>query len=281
MAALLLAAAAPLAFAQPSKPELIEGYVVTADIEALAPAMKAPGKAAPEALALMGALHNTSRLSSRFFLAQDLSRQEILSTDFILPAGSLVQHKGGDRFYVIADPRAKSYVIMDASELLTALEGGAGIVNSQYSARVVHTDQRRDIAGYPCKKSIVTVTYASAIPFENDRLLVQQQNDIEVWHTSNLMSSSVMDHFFFRFQQDKTGTCRKVVGQEIGFPMEVRFVITQQGAKKSDVIQPGSFHLLVSDVKVEKKLDAALFTLPPPGYRKFEKNPYFAAAIAK
>jgi len=47
------------------------------------------------------------------------------------------------------------------------------------------------------------------------------------------------------------------------------------------VIQPGSFHFLVSDVKLEKKLDAALFTLPPPGYHKLEKNPYFAAAIAK
>jgi len=281
MAALLLAAVAPLALAQPSKPELVEGYVLTTEIEALAPAMKAPGKSAPEAIALMGALHNTSRLSSRFYLAQDLSRQEILSTDFILPAGSLLQHKSGDRFYVIADPKAKSYVIMDAWDLLTALEGGAGIVNTQYSAKVVHTDVRREIAGYPCKKSIVTITYASAIPFENDRILVQQQNDIEVWHTSNLVSTSIMDHFFFRFQQDKVGTCRKAIQQEIGFPMEVRFVITQQGAKKSDVIQPGSFHFLVSDVKLEKKLDAALFTLPPPGYHKLEKNPYFAAAIAK
>ncbi len=281
MAALLLVTAAPLALAQPSKPELIEGYVVSAEIEALAPALKASGKAAPEALALLGALRNTSRLSSRFTLAQDMSRQEILSTDFILPAGSLVMHKGGDRFYVIADPKAKSFVIMDAGDLLTALEGGAGIVNTQYSAKVVHSDERREIAGYPCRKSIVTVTYASAIPFENDRILVQQQNDIEVWHTSRLISSSVMDHFFFRFQQDKTGTCRKAVGEEIGFPMEIRFVITQQGAKKSDVVQPGSFHLQVSDVKLEKKLDAALFTIPPPGYRKLEKNPYFAAALAK
>jgi hypothetical protein len=281
MAALLLATAAPLALAQPSKPELIEGYVVTAEIEALAPALKAFGKAAPETLALMGALHNTSRLSSRFTLAKDMSRQEILSTDFILPAGSLVMHKSGDRFYVIADPKAQSFVIMNAGDLLTGLEGGAGIVNTQYSAKVAHSDERRDIAGYPCRKSIVTVTYASAIPFENDRILVQQQNDIEVWHTSRLISSSVMDHFFFRFQQDKTGTCRKVVGEEIGFPMGIRFVITQQGAKKSDVVQPGSFHLLVSDVKVEKKLDAAIFTIPPPGYRKLEKNPYFAAALAK
>lgn len=277
----MLVATAPLALAQPSKPELVDGYVVTADIEALAPAMKAPGKSAPEALALMGALHDTSRLSSRFMLAQDLSRQEILSTDFILPAGTLVMHKSGDRFYVIADPKARNFVIMDASDLLTALEGGAGIVNTQYSAKVVHSDERREIAGYACRKSILTVTYASAIPFENDHILVQRQNDIEIWHTSRLVSSSVMDHFFFRFQQDKTGTCRKVVGEEIGFPMEIRFVITQQGAKKSDAIQPGSFHFLVSEVKPEKKLDAALFTIPPPGYRKLDKNPYFAAAMAK
>lgn len=276
-AALAALAFAPFAVAQPAKPVLVKGWAVTADIEALAPAMKAPGKAAPEAQALVGALHDTSKLSSRFTLVQDISRQEILSTDFILPAGTLVMHKAGDRFYVIANAKQKSYVVMDASDLLTALEGGAGIVNTQYSAKVEHTSERREIAGYPCKKSILIVSYASAIPFENDRILVQQQNQIEIWHTSFLPSGGAMDHLFFRFQQDKTGTVRKVVGEEIGFPMEVRFVITQSGAKKSDVIQPGSFHFLVTGVKQEDRLDAADFSIPPTGFRKLDKNPYFAS----
>jgi hypothetical protein len=276
-ALLILVAGAPLALAQPAKPVWVQGYVISADIEALAPAMKAPGKAAPEAQALMGALHNISKLSSRFTLVKDISRQEIVSTDFVLPAGTQVMHKGGDRFYVIADPKAKNYVVMDASELLTALEGGAGIVNTQYSAKVEHTSERREIAGYPSKKSILTVSYASAIPFENDRILVQQQNQIEIWHTAHLVSAAAMDHLFFRFQQDKTGTCRRVVGEEIGFPMEVRFVITQAGAKKSDAIQPGSFHYIVTDVKQENRLDAADFNIPPTGFRKLEKNPYFAS----
>ena len=39
-------------------------------------------------------------------------------------------HKAGDRFYVLADPKAQTYVIMDAADLLTALEGGQGIVNT-------------------------------------------------------------------------------------------------------------------------------------------------------
>ncbi len=278
-AALFLVAFAPLAAAQPAKPVYVKGWAVTADIEALAPAMKAPGKAAPEAQALVGALHNTSKLSSRFTLAQDISRQEILSTDFILPAGTLVIHKAGDRFYVIANAKQKSYVVMDASELFTALEGGAGIVNTQYQAKVDHTSERRDIAGYPCRKSILTVTYASAIPFENDRILVQQQNQIEIWHTSFLPSRAAMDHLFFRFQQDKTGTVSKVVGEELGFPMEVRFVITQAGAKKSDAIQPGSFHYLVTAVSQEPKLDVVDFNIPPTDYRKLEKNPYFAGMV--
>jgi hypothetical protein len=278
-AALFLLVTAPLALAQPAKPVLVKGWAVTADIEALAPSMKTPGKAAPEAQALMGALHNTSKLASRFTLVQDISRQEILSTDFILPAGTMVMHKAGDRFYVIANTQQKSYVVMDASELFTALEGGAGIVNTQYQAKVEHTSERREIAGYPCKKSILVVTYASAIPFENDRILVQQQNQIEIWHTSFLPSGAGMDHLFFRFQQDKTGTVRKVVGEELGFPMDVRFVITQAGAKKSDAIQPGSFHFAVTGVKQEDRLDAADFSIPPAGYRKLEKNPYFASLV--
>ena len=272
-----VAALAPAALAQPTKPVYVEGYSLTVDVEALAPAMKVVGKPSPEAQAMVGALHNTTHLQSRFTLVKDISRQEILSTDFILPAGTQIFHKSGDRFYVIADPKAKTHVVMDAWDLLTALEGGNGIVNTQYQAKVDHTDERRDIAGYPCKKSILTVTYASAIPFENDRILVQQQNQVEIWHTANLVSGEGLDHLFFRFQQDKVGTVRKVLQEEIGFPMEVRFVITQPGGKKADAIQPGSFHYLVTAAKVEPKLNVADFTIPPGGSRQLDKNPYFVS----
>ncbi len=278
---LLLVAATFSAPAQDLRPETIEGYIVTAEIQAIAPEMKSSAKAAPEAQALTGALRNVAKLTSRFTLASDISRQEILSSDFIVPAGTLAMHKAGDRFYVLADTNAKTYVIMDASDLVTALEGGAGIVNTAYDAKVVHTDERKTILGYPTRKSLVTVSYASSIPFENTHMLVQQQNEIEIWHTSHLVSTVALDHLFFKFQQDRTGTVRKAITADIGFPLEVRFVISQKGAKKGAPPQPGSFQMLVSDVKLEKKLDTALFNVPPKGYRRLEKNPYFAGALAK
>ena len=278
--AVLLTGVAAIAAAQPV-PETVAGYVVTADIQAIAPDMKVSARATPEGQAMAGALRNISKLQSRFSLAQDLSRQEILSTDFVLPAGALVMHKSGDRFYIIADPKAQSYVVMDAADLLTALEGGVGVINTAYDAKVAHTDERKEIAGYPCRKSIATVTYAASVPLENERIMVQQQNDIEIWHTSHLVSGSALEHLFFKFQQDRTETCRKAIRAEIGFPMEIRFVVTQQGAKKGTPPQPGSFHMIVTDVKQEKKLASSQFAIPPAGYRKVDKNPYFAAAMAK
>ena len=130
-------------------------------------------------------------------------------------------HKAGDKFYVIADPKAQTYVVMDSQALLEALEGSGGVVNTQYEARVQHTDQKKIIAGVSCRRSVVVVTYVSSIPLENDRVSVQQKNEIEVWHTSELVSSAALDHFFFKFQQDKTGVVQKTVSSEIGFPMEV------------------------------------------------------------
>ncbi len=278
---LLLAAAAIPASAQDPRPETIEGYIVTAEIQAIAPEIRSSAKAAPEAQALTGALRTVAKLTSRFTLASDISRQEIVSGDFIVPAGTLALHKAGDRFYVLADPNAKTYVIMDAADLITALEGGAGIVNTAYDAKVVHTDERKTILGFPAKKSLVTVSYASSIPFENTHMLVQQQNEIEIWHTAHLVSGAALDHLFFKFQQDRTGTVRKAVAADIGFPLEVRFVISQKGAKKGAPPQPGSFHMLVSEVKLEKKLETSLFNVPPKGYRRLERNPYFAGALAK
>ena len=121
------------------------------------------------------------------------------------------------------------------------------------------------------------MTYVSSVPFENDRVLVQQKNDITVWHTSGLVSSAATDHFFFKFQRDKTGQVQKVVSTEIGFPMEVDIVVTQGAGKKTGTAQPGSLHMAVTEAKKEPKLDGELFRIPPAGYRRIEKNPYFAA----
>jgi hypothetical protein len=263
----------------PVAPVTVPGYVATFEIRATAPGLETSPSAAPEAQVLTSRLKGVSTLVSRVWLAQDLSRQEVLSTDSVLPAGTLILHKAGDKFYVIADPKAQTYVVMDSQALLDALEGSGGVVQTQYEARVHHTDERKVIAGVPCRKSIVVVTYVTSIPLENDRVSVQQKNEIEVWHTPELVSSAALDHFFFKFQQDKTGVVQKTVSSEIGFPMEVNMVVTQGTGKKSGA--PGTLHMAVTEVGRASRLDAALFSIPPAGYRRTDKNVYFATAGAR
>jgi Domain of unknown function (DUF4412) len=261
----------PRATAQP-----VQVYALTVQVEATAPALKAGEKAAPEAAAMLGALKNASKLESRFLLTTDTSRQEIVSTDFPLPAGTLVYHKAGEKPYLIADPKTRTYVVLDAETLLNALEGGAGIENNQYQVKVEHTGEKKTIAGYECRKSVARVTYVSSIPLENDRVLVQQKNDVVVWHTSQLVSSAGMDHLFFKFRRDKTGEAQKVLGGEIGFPMEVSFTVTQATpGPKAATPQPGSFHMIVTEAKGDK-VDPAVLQLPPAGYQKVDKNPFAA-----
>jgi len=255
-------------------PVTVAGYVATFEVRATAPGLETSPSAAPEARAITSRLKGVSSLVSRVWLAQDLSRQEVLSTDSILPAGTLVMHKAGDKFYVIADPKAQTYVVMDSQALLEAIEGSGGVVNTQYEARVQHTDERKVIAGVPCRKSVVVVTYVSSIPLENDRVSVQQRNEIEVWHTSELVSSAALDHFFFKFQQDRTGVVHKAVASEIGFPMEINMVVTQGTGRKSGA--PGSLHMAVTEVGRASRLDTELFRIPPAGYRRTDKNVYFA-----
>jgi hypothetical protein len=263
----------------PVTPVTVPGYVLTFEIRATAPGLETSPSAAPEARVLTSKLKGVSSLVSRVWLAQDLSRQEVLSTDSILPAGTLVLHKAGDKFYVIADPKAQTYVVMDSQALLEALEGSGGVINTQYEAKVEPTADRKTIAGVSCRKSIVVVTYVSSIPLENDRVAVQQKNEIEVWSTPELVSSAALDHFFFKFQQDKTGVVQKAVSSEIGFPMEVNMVVTQGTGKKSG--PPGSLHMAVTEVARASRLDASLFNIPPAGYRRTDKNVYFATAGAR
>jgi hypothetical protein len=259
-------------------PTTVEGVVATVEVKATAPDLKSPAHGTPEAQALIDQLRKSAEVKSTIYLVQDLSRQEILSTGFALPQGTVILHKAGDKFYVIADPSAKAYVIMDSETLLTALEGGAGIQNTQYAAKVTHTNEKRDICGLSCRKSTITVTYATSIPFENDRVFVQEKNDIVVWHTAAFASAAAMDHFFFRFQRDRTGEVQKELVREIGFPMDLSFDVTQGGTAKRPPSSLGSLHMLVTDLKQEKKLESSLFQIPPQGYRKLDRNPYFKAA---
>jgi hypothetical protein len=282
LAALAAPAAAQIATPPPSgilpppkPPATVDGYIVTVEIKALAPDLKTSPRNAPEAQALVKDVKGLTHLVSRFSLSKDFSHQEVLSKDFLLPQGTRVLHKAGDRFYVIADPGQKTYSIMDSAELLKAFEGGAGILNSGYQAKVAHTQDWKDIAGLRCRKSILTVTYASSIPFENERVMVQQKNDIEVWHTADVVSEVALDHFFFKFQQDKDGAVRRVISQDIGFPAEIKFVVSQAGAKPGSGPQAGSFHSLVTELRKERKLDGTLFQIPPAGYRRVERSPYF------
>jgi hypothetical protein len=255
------------------------GYVATFSFEASAPTLKPPATAAAEAKAVLGTLKAPKKVAARAYLTQDLSRLEILSDGFVLPAGAVVLHRAGDKAYVLADPQSKTYAIMDAEPLLDALEGGAGILHTQYSATVQHTDERKTIAGVPARKSLVTVAYVASIPLESSRILVQEKNDVEIWHSSGFSSAAALDHFFFKFQRDRTGEVRRAMAQDIGFPMEVTMVVTPSAtAKKANTMQSGSLHAVVTDLKKEAKLDSAIFRIPPADYRRVDRLPWFGAA---
>jgi hypothetical protein len=255
-------------------PEMVNAHALTVRIEALAPDLSAPEGAAAEAQAVVGRLKTEAVVDIKFTFFGDISHQEILSGDFILPKGTVVMHQAGNRYFAIIDPQKKTFIPMDAAVLLGALEGGAGIEDSQYDAKVVHTEEKREIAGITCRKSIVTVKYVSAVPLESEKVFVQKKNDVEVWHTSAVPSGAAQDHLFFKFQRDKTGVVKKVLATEIGFPMEVRLVVSQVGAKKGETLESGSFHWVVTEAKVGK-LEKAFFDIPPAGYVKLDKNPYF------
>jgi hypothetical protein len=266
-----------VAFTQ-TPPPTTEGYVGTLVIDGSVPSVTGRPPSLPEAQALIGRLKDNGQLKTRIYLTRSLSRQEVLSTDFALPVGTVLLHDAGAKFYVIANPKDKTYIVMDASALLGALEGGVGIANSEYEASIQHTGAKKQIAGFACRKSVLQVKYASAIPFENDKIYVQQANDIEVWHTFDLVSSALVDHFFFKFERDKTRTVQKLVATDIGFPMEMTMAVatTDKGHTASGAM--GSLHMVITELRKEKALDSELFRIPPAGYKRLERNPYFANA---
>jgi hypothetical protein len=258
----------------------VQGYVGTFEIDASMPSLEAGSSAPPEAQALLGRLKDKSQLKTRLYLSGALSHQEVVSTDFVLPEGTVILHEGGAKYYVLADPKEKTYVIMDAEGLMNALEGGLGIVDAEYQASVEHTSQKKQVGDFSCRKSVVTVKYVSAIPLENEKVYVQQANDIEVWHTFDLVGASMLDQFFFKFERDKTRTVQKLAATELGFPLEMTMVIAGPAAGRKTSSTGGTVHMSVGELRVEKRLDPELFRIPPAGYKRLDRNPYFKNAPA-
>ena len=68
------------------------------------------------------------------------------------------------------------------------------------------------------------------------------------------------------------------MAQDIGFPLEVKMVVTQAGTgPRAGTIQPGSLHATVTELEKETKLDSTLFRIPPAGYRRVDRLPFFGA----
>ncbi len=293
LAAVLTLGGGTFLSAQAVAPKRVPGYIVTANVEALFPGPETANVAAGDAKGLLASLKTGTKVTLRAALAEKLSRMEVVSEGFVLPPGTIIQHEAGSRPYTISDPTAKTFVVMDGALLVRAIEGTAGIGPSPYDATVVHTgeearaesldrvpsDLRAIVAaGYPCRKSIVTVSYAVAMEFEGKQIHVQRKTELTIWHTSKLVSTAAIDHLFMKFLNDKTGKVRRVLDQEIGFPMKVDLIVRSREGAKHDSVQPGSFRMVVSGVRVEKELDPAAFQIPLPGYRQGNRNPYFAAA---
>lgn len=266
-----------VAFTQ-TPPPTTDGYVGILEIDGSVPVLGGRPQSLPEAQALLGRLKDNAHLKTRIYLSRVLSRQEVMSTDFVLPAGTVLLHEAGAKFYVIANPKDKTYIVMDAQVLLSALEGGVGINNSEYQATIQHTSIKKQIAGFTCRKSVLTVKYASAIPFENDKVYVQQANDIEIWHTFDLVSAALVDQFFFKFERDRTRTVQKLVSTDVGFPMEMTMVVASPDKAHNAGAPLGTVHTAISELRKERALDSELFRIPPAGYRRLDRNPYFADA---
>lgn len=255
-------------------PPRVEADVVTVEIEATARETRAEAAGgSAEAAWLIEKLRDAVRLSSRFTLSDEVSIQEILSTDFLLPAGTKVYHKRGDDQFLLADPQQKTYYPMGIPSLMAALEGGAGIVNSQYEARVEHSQEKQKLVGLECRRSTVNISYASAVPLENDQVFIQRRVAMTVWHTFEIPGSAFVEHVFFQYQSDAAKRVRNTLLSELGFPMQIDFVLSREGAKGRKE-EPGSLRLRVTEAQVQVALEPELFKLPPAGFRRLDRNPY-------
>lgn len=248
---LTLAAAAPV-------------HVMTVEVRFDPPAAVAAALT-PEMLALRDRPH----LVSRVHVSGEFSRQEVVSTDFMLPAGTFVLHRAGTNAYVVGDPATRTFIETDANGLLEAIEGGAGIRPEGYAAQVAHSQETKTIAGKACRKSTVTVTYQTPIPFESGRVMMPHTNEIEVWHTTEIASPSALEPFFLKFRRAEAQSVERVLTKELGFPLEVRLTaIHGRGAKRTP---SGTIRMLVTELKTEANADPDLFRMPPRGYTKSDK----------
>lgn len=210
-----------------------------------------------------------STLKQSMQIADDRGRMVFTNEDSYIPKGTELRYKPGDK-YVLADPAKKSYWAMTGGELGNLLEGGPGMVRSDYTIAVTDSKEKETVAGIEAVRSDAQIGFGWNVKTKTGDKSGKIKVNLSIWHSADPKfkepwAKMMIDFLAVPFQ-DPAG--QKVVDElksKVKFPVKWSMEVINEGSKLEKDEKPPKLvtAALSVDIKDVPRVDLAY---PPAGF---------------
>jgi hypothetical protein len=201
-------------------------------------------------------------------VSDERGRMVFTNEDSYIPKGTELRYKPGDK-YVLADPTKKQYWVMTGGELGNLLEGGPGMMRSDYAISITETKEKETVAGIEAVRSDAAIGFAWSVKTKSGDKSGKIKVNLAIWHSADPKFKEPWGKMMIDFLavpfQDPQG--QKVVDElksKIKFPVKWAMEVINEGAKLEAGEKPPK--LVTSALSVDvKDVPRADLSYPPPG----------------
>jgi hypothetical protein len=210
-----------------------------------------------------------STLKQAMQIADERGRMVFTNEDSYIPKGTELRYKPGAK-YVLADPAKKQYWAMTGGELGNLLEGGPGMVRSDYAIAITDAKEKETIAGLETVRSDANIGFAWSVKTKTGDKSGKIKVNLAIWHSADAKlkapwAKMMIDFLAVPFQ-DPAG--QKIVDElksKIKFPVKWAMEVINEGAKLEPDEKPPKLVTTALSIEV-KDVPRADLAYPPTGF---------------
>lgn len=210
-----------------------------------------------------------STLKQSMEISDERGRMIFTNEDSYIPKGTELRYKPGDK-YVLADPTKKQYWAMTGGELGNLLEGGPGMVRSDYTISITDSKDKETVAGIETVRSDAQIGFAWSVKTKTGDKSGKIKVNLAMWHSADAKfkdpwAKMMIDFLAVPFQ-DPAG--KKIVDElksKVKFPVKWAMEVINEGTKLEKDEKPPKLVTAALSVDI-KDVPRADLSYPPGGF---------------
>lgn len=210
-----------------------------------------------------------STLKQSMQISDERGRMVFTNEDSYIPKGTELRYRPGDK-YVLADPGKKQYWAMTGGELGNLLEGGPGMVRSDYAISVTDSKEKETVAGIEAVRSDAKIGFFWRMKVKSGEKSGKIKVNLSIWHSADAKfkepwAEMMIDFLAVPFQDPAGQKIVEELKSKIKFPVKWAMEVINEGTKLEKDEKPPKLVTAALSIDV-KDVPRADLAYPPAGF---------------